>query len=221
VKTEKEADMSESLYPEIRFVGRQNEIERFESLLKQLTREKWAVFLWGEGGIGKTQLLKRFLQIAAETFPPEKGGLVFSEDSILDLYWTENRREESLLKNLAIRLDAGGFQEFFNALRAYEEGASAEEDVVTSEKLRDAFLSGYKNLEAQHIVLAFDTAERVTESVLRFFRGYCRICIAKSQARWCFWLEDQNHLKKSNRHLGIPVTLGKSVIWTNRTSDPT
>lgn len=163
--------MTESLYSEIRFVGRQKEIEQFEHLLKQTSRNQWAILLWGEGGVGKTQLLRKFLQIAARAFPPEQGGRVFSEDSILDLYWTENRREESLLKNLALRLDAEGFQEFFSALKAYEEGAGAEEDIVNAETLREAFLAGYKRLPAEHIVLAFDTAERVTESVLRFFRG--------------------------------------------------
>ncbi len=165
--------MPESLYPEIRFVGRKKEIERFKSLLQHADRKKWAILLWGEGGAGKTQLLKKFLKIAAQTFLSGNTSPVFSEDSIIDLYWTENRREESLLKNLAIRLDAEGFQEFFTALEAFEQGetSNSEEGAVTLEKLRDAFLVGYKNLEAQDIFLAFDTAERITESVLRFFRG--------------------------------------------------
>ncbi len=163
--------MTQSIYPEIRFVGREDELKRFEQILEQHAREKWAILLHGPGGIGKTQLLKKFLQLAREKYSSKEESLVFSEDDIIDLYWTEHRREESLLRSLAYRLDPEGFQEFFAASEDYAHDIVSDEDTVGLERLRDAFLMGYSRLKPGQIILAFDTAERLTESALHFFRG--------------------------------------------------
>lgn len=163
--------MTQSIYPEILFVGRRNELKNFEGILNQKQREKWVIFLYGPGGVGKTQLIKRFLQLAQEKCSSRTECLIFSENDLIDLYWTEHRREESLLRSLAYRLDPAGFQEFFAAVDAYTRDRISDEDTAGLEKLRDAFLVGYSRLKADQIILAFDTAERVTESILRFFRG--------------------------------------------------
>ncbi len=134
--------MTQSIYPEIRFVGREDELKRFEQILEQHAREKWAILLHGPGGIGKTQLLKKFLQLAREKYSSKEESLVFSEDDIIDLYWTEHRREESLLRSLAYRLDPRRLQEFFAASEDYAHDIVSDEDTVGLERLRDAFLMG-------------------------------------------------------------------------------
>ena len=167
--------MSQSIYPKIRFVGRKNEIEKFNKFFRNSITEKWVLFLYGPGGIGKTQLLRKFLKIINKYYASQGQKILsLSEDNMIDLYWTENRLEETLLQSLALKLAPDGFQRFFTVWQEYKStrnSNSYDDNSINLDSLHQAFLDGYSKLDAERIVLAFDTAEQASESVLRFFRG--------------------------------------------------
>lgn len=102
--------MSEQLYGPKIFVGRQEQIELFEQMLQE-PQAKWILNLWGRGGIGKTQLLHRFIDIARQ----RPGVLVTAE--LIDLYWTAHQRELGILESIARQIAPEQFAPFFAALR--------------------------------------------------------------------------------------------------------
>jgi tetratricopeptide (TPR) repeat protein len=163
-----------SLYSEIQFVGREQEKKSFDNLLRQLPNEKWVLYLYGPGGMGKTQLLKKFIEMAHRYKDEGHIVIVPQLDSVIDLYWTEHRREETLLRNIALSLAPDGFQEFFAVLQDFENESYQEFDesgLLGQERLRRAFLAGYERLDVERILLVFDTAEQASDSTRRFFRG--------------------------------------------------
>lgn len=160
-------------YPEIRFVGRKHELNFFNKLLQQKTMETWILYLYGHGGMGKTQLLKKYLEQVKGY--QDQGHTVIAPKTVnlIDLYQTEHRREDTLLKSIALHLAPNAFQEFFTTFQdvehTVEQGFIDEETFSSQERLRQAFLEGYRNLNAERIVLAFDTTEQATRGVLTFF----------------------------------------------------
>ena len=88
--------MSDQIYSPIIFIGREKEIALFEQMLEKPDDGKWILHLHGQGGIGKTQLLHRFIKIAEES---EHNVLITGD--LIDLYWTANQRELGILKSIA------------------------------------------------------------------------------------------------------------------------
>lgn len=163
-----------SIYSNAIFIGREKEITAFKELLSDITNEKWVLHLYGPGGIGKTQLLHRFIEIAQEQ-QANGANILFTQHPI-DLYWTTNQQELGLLKSIAEQLSANLFEQFLKAVQAYEiilNRPNAPSPELTHEKLsqaRLAFFDAYANLKEKQILLFFDTAEVGGEAVARFWQ---------------------------------------------------
>jgi tetratricopeptide (TPR) repeat protein len=158
------------VYSPIIFIGREKELALFEKMLDEPGIPRWILNLHGEGGLGKTQLLHRFADTAAERQN------VLVTDELIDLYWTAHQRELGILKSIADQLAPKKFGPFYTALDKYNQLLSQRE--LTESKLlhdqavktRDQFLDIYKSLPAERIVLLFDTAEVAGDVVLRFWQ---------------------------------------------------
>ncbi|MGA1408887.1 MAG: tetratricopeptide repeat protein [Prochlorotrichaceae cyanobacterium] len=185
--------MSSSTYSPIIFIGRDSEQQAFREMLQRPQTEsnaQWILSIQGEGGIGKTQLLYRFIHLmvggdggnlsapesltaaSAEPQPlPRRSALgteiIYTPDPI-DLYLTAHQTVTGLLRALAIKLTrtAPGhpFQPFFSALdRSFKAGDDTPD-------LEDVFIQCYRSLQADHIVLFFDTIELINSATQRFFQ---------------------------------------------------
>jgi tetratricopeptide (TPR) repeat protein len=165
-----------------RFIGREKEIEAFQSLLP-LDRERTRFFfLQGPGGIGKTWLLRRCLEIAAEL----EDTIVATD--LIDMYSTTNRYINGVIRSIIQQippreLQREEFYKFQKALQIYEDArlgkfdqlsddqsSSAGDDQLSrTEKeeylllfMRDAFQQVIRSIcKERTLVLAFDTFEIV------------------------------------------------------------
>jgi tetratricopeptide (TPR) repeat protein len=166
--------MTNSIYGTQIFIGRKQEITEFEALLSSTATDEWLLYLLGEGGVGKTQLLYRFIEIAQKR--RNEGHAVLVADGLIDLYWTTNQQELGILRSIASRLGQGNFGSFFAALERYESLYSRSSGVgadIFEERLRqtrNAFFTAYRGLAADHIVLFFDTAENTSDGIRQFWR---------------------------------------------------
>lgn len=158
-------------YSEIDFVGRYNEIALFKSLLEGNIDGKWILLFTGPGGIGKTQLLFRFNRVAQES-----KFKVLVTNQLIDLFWSENQQEMSLLKNILQQLMTeipGDLKQAFDRLDGVLTIPDIDPSLVQEylHQVRDRFIHAYQELDAERIVLLFDTAELATETVLDFWAG--------------------------------------------------
>jgi tetratricopeptide (TPR) repeat protein len=154
--------MSEQIYSPIIFIGRQPELALFEQMLEHAKEQEWILNIYGEGGIGKTQLLQRYVALAIEHQRHDNNLLVTTKP--IDLYLTAHQVELGILKSLADQLYPEQFQSFYTAFNQYYNSP----DALTI--LREKFLEVYKNLTTvRHIVLFFDTIEIASEAAKRFF----------------------------------------------------
>ncbi len=103
----------------------------------------------------------------------ETGFRVLVTKNLIDLFWTEHRRQEIILKSLAEQLDPDTFAPFKTAFHHYEtylekaqRDADVEHQLMT--RTRQAFLDCYGKLQADHILLTFDTAEEASEPAILF-----------------------------------------------------
>jgi hypothetical protein len=155
-------------YGEAIFIGREDQIAFFEQMLENPDRSNWILSLCGAGGAGKTQLLRRFAEIARQ----RRADLVTRD--LIDLYWTANQRELGILKTIADQLGPEQFKSFYTALGNYQNllaQAEPDSNLVRERALRarTRFLEAYGGLGADRIVLLFDTAEIVTDAIARFW----------------------------------------------------
>lgn len=166
---------TQPIYSPIIFIGREQEM----SVMKELFHAdiddpdaKWILSVHGQGGIGKTQLLYQFAKAATSHHLSEDH---LSEDHLsedhhtvmvtrypIDLYSTSNQTEAGILKNLADQLSQDHFQEFYTTLYGDYQRSGNEDE------LRAVFLECYSKLNADHIVLLFDTIERASDAAKRF-----------------------------------------------------
>jgi tetratricopeptide (TPR) repeat protein len=142
-------------------VGRRDILEKFERILHDPSPAPRLVFLHGVGGIGKTRLLQKALEIAREV-----GNRRVAED-VMDFYHiglhTPIGLTNAIFEILTPPFDS--FQAYQSAYQALNR-ARLSGDVVELEKLREdatkKFDQDLKQLSAkQRVVLALDTAERV------------------------------------------------------------
>lgn len=171
--------MSEQLQEHDIFVGREKETALFEQMLDAPLGDCWIIDLHGEGGIGKTFILRHFAEIG------RKRGNTLLTAELVDLYWTANQQELGLFKSIALQVAPRNFQPFFQALEKYQQLLDQKEpdpQLVQEKaaKAREQFIAGYRQLAADRIILLFDTVEIETEGTKRF------------------WLEILPELKKAN-----------------------
>ena len=153
-----------------KFVGRQKELDIFNTILSNPKAEQRTLLIQGPGGQGKTWLIKKMLLAASE----RADFLKLAPDKFLDMYSTSNRHLEGMLAILAERLSEvtgrSAFQPYFDARedlkRARDQKEYSQEDLTRKVKtVADTFRGCMKKLaEQKTIVLAFDTFENVQDS---------------------------------------------------------
>jgi tetratricopeptide (TPR) repeat protein len=155
------------------FVGREQETVRFEHMLDQLMDKpedaKWILNVHGPGGIGKTQLLYKYLEVCQQR--RERGASLLFTDSLVDFYSTAHQHELAVLKTIAERSDAKSFGDFIVALNSYQKLLSQSEPdpFQVSERAaraRERFFDACKSLGDRLVVIFFDTTEQATGSIL-------------------------------------------------------
>ena len=153
-----------------RFVGRQKELDIFNTILSNPKAQQRTLLIQGPGGQGKTWLIKKMLAVASNN----ANALTLAPDKFLDMYSTSNRYLEGMLAILADRLNEitgrNAFQNYFDAKddlqKAREQGEYSQEDMPNKiEALVRTFHECLQKLtEQKTIVLAFDTFEIVQDS---------------------------------------------------------
>ena len=154
-------ERSTSLYATPELVGRRDILGQFEKILRNSSRDPKLVFLSGQGGIGKTRLLKKALDMARELSNKR-----VAED-ILDFY--------NILLHTPVELANAIFETLtppFDCFQIYQSTAQSlnrarlSGNAVELEKLRQDTLNAFeqdlrKLSESKRIVLALDTIERI------------------------------------------------------------
>ena len=159
---------AQPIYSPIIFIGREQEMSTMMDLLHADVddpRSKWMLAIHGEGGIGKTQLLYQFAKAAQSHYLDShrlEPHTVIGVAHPIDFYLTANQTEAGILKSLADQLPQAEFQAFYTVLYG-EYQRSGDEEL-----LRASFLECYSNLDADHIVLLFDTIEQASDAAQRF-----------------------------------------------------
>lgn len=149
------------LYATPELVGRKDILEKFERILGDPSPAPRLVFLHGVGGIGKTRLLQKVLEMAREVETCR------AAEGVMDFYHIDLHTPIGLA-NAIFEILTPPFDCFQNYQSAYQalNRARLSGNVVELEKLREdatnKFDQDLKQLSAkQRIVLALDTAERI------------------------------------------------------------
>lgn len=142
-------------------VGRKDILEKFERILRDPSTTPHVVFLHGVGGIGKTRLLQKALQMAREF------GLRHTADTVLDFYNISLHTPIGLAQAIyeALPPASGHFKAYVSAYSALNR-ARLSGNVVELKQLRDDAIEKFdqdlKGLSlTQRVVLVLDTAERI------------------------------------------------------------
>ncbi|MBI5295362.1 MAG: ATP-binding protein [Chloroflexi bacterium] len=142
-------------------VGRKDILEKFERILRDPSTTPHVVFLHGVGGIGKTRLLQKALQMA------RKCGLRHTADTVLDFYNISLHTPIGLAQAIfeALPPASGHFKAYVSAYSALNR-ARLSGNVVELKQLRDDAIEKFdqdlKGLSlTQRVVLVLDTAERI------------------------------------------------------------
>ena len=164
--------MLQKIYSEKIFIGRHEEQEIFKNILTNLS-EKWILNIFGEGGLGKTQLLHRFIKVINEL--NEKDDNYVVTNNLIDLYWTANQRQLGILKSIAEQIGSEKFRAFFDNLNKYKEliartESTYQQQLMDQEKNTiEQFIVEFHQLSNKRIILIFDTAEIESNTILRFW----------------------------------------------------
>lgn len=149
------------LYATPDLVGRREILDQCERILSEESKEPKLVFLHGPGGIGKTRLLQKILEIA-HNLPNTRVG-----ETVLDFY--------DILLHTPVELSDAVFEALtppFDCFREYQTAAQTlnrarlSGNAIELEKLRQDALDKFdqdlrKLAETRRVVLALDTAERI------------------------------------------------------------
>ncbi len=143
------------------FVGRQQELERFQALLEPDSQTQiLQIHTQGDGGIGKTQLLLRMQAICRRTL--EK--IVYNRE-LIDFYHTESRSRVGVMLQIADRLGGAYFPEFEHYVRHYQHTLDVSARKASLPKLEESFKREYRHFaetmreQGRVIILFFDTYE--------------------------------------------------------------
>lgn len=164
--------MSDSIYSHIIFVGREKELAWLIQMMQASLTEadpKWILSIQAAGGMGKTQLLKQFVELAKKYQESTHQHKVLITQYPIDLYLTSHQTERGLLRSIAAQLTTAAktksFAPFFTAL---DYSFQATKDDVNN--LRSIFLDCYNALDADQVILLFDTIECASQAIQRFFK---------------------------------------------------
>jgi len=154
------------------YIERQDENEAFEKFLDSSDDAPWALNLYGRGGIGKTQLLNRFVGIIAER--RGQGQDILLTGDLIDVYWTAHQREIGIMKSIVEQLSPDRFLRFREGMdkrnkHLADPERDREQDVTFDKDVRKAFFEAYENLKVDRIVILFDTAEKASDAAIKFW----------------------------------------------------
>ena len=163
--------MSDSIYSRIIFVGREKELAWLTQRMKAALSDhepQWMLSIQADGGMGKTQLLKQFIELAQAPQGSTNQRMLITQYPI-DLYLTSHQTERGILRSIAAQLTTASktkpFASFFKDLDYSFQ--STKDDI---EHLRSSFLDCYNNLDIERVILLFDTIELANQAIQRFFR---------------------------------------------------
>ncbi|ESA38800.1 tetratricopeptide tpr-2 [Leptolyngbya sp. Heron Island J] len=163
--------MSDSIYSRIIFVGREKELAWLTQMMQASLTDsnpQWILSIQASGGMGKTQLLKQFVEMAQKHRDSTNPQNVLITQYPIDLYLTSHQTEPGILRSIAEQLTSASktnpFAHFFTALdRSFQ---AVEEEI----NLRSIFLDCYDTLDAEQVILLFDTTECTNQAIKRFFQ---------------------------------------------------
>lgn len=147
------------------FSGREEELEEFKSFIRG-KRKYRVLFIHGAGGIGKTWLLRKMMEIA----PKEKIPDLLVVNELIDMYSTANHSVDGVWERLIVLLESalGGkvFDDYRRSQHELETGIREhfqEETLsIMRHNLQQAFLEDCRKLSKnKKVVVFFDTFERV------------------------------------------------------------
>ena len=148
------------------FIGRAQELARFHALLASPGLTVLNVHTNGDGGIGKTQLLRR-MQQACATMPDR---VVFTAE-LIDFYHTESRSRVGVMQQIAANFGLREFPDFLGLAAQYHDTIDVSKREELLPQIEEAFRRNYREFSARvHqerqavIVLFFDTYEVAQQS---------------------------------------------------------
>ncbi|MFG6103807.1 tetratricopeptide repeat protein [Leptothoe sp. EHU-05/26/07-4] len=163
--------MSDSIYSRIIFVGREKELAWLTQMMEASLSDpdpQWMLSIQADGGMGKTQLLKQFVELAQAPQGSTNQRILITQYPI-DLYLTSHQTERGILRSIAAQLTtASKAQPFAPFFKDLDYSFQATKDDI--EHLRSSFLDCYNTLDTERIILLFDTIELANQAVQRFFR---------------------------------------------------
>lgn len=156
-------------------IGREREIAVAVATLTAIPFISRVIYIFGEGGVGKTSLLHQIHTIAGE----QRGaGRPFLRTGVIDLQDVRFNQPLMLMRALRERLIEAGaapqaFHEFDQALRLYRNliGADSTAENEHAQRVERAFLSCYATIAAEHpILIEIDTFERLDITITEIER---------------------------------------------------
>lgn len=147
------------------FSGRVDELEEFRSFIRG-KRKYRVLFIHGAGGIGKTWLLRKMLEIAPNENIPD----LLVVNDLIDMYSTANHSVDGVRDHLTVLLENalgreafGGFRRSQRELETGIRGHFREETLSSMrQSLQKAFFEDCRELSKnKKVVLFFDTFERI------------------------------------------------------------
>lgn len=159
-----------------KFIGRENEIAIFKEILNNNTPEKpYILYIHDatterseKGGVGKTWLLNRFIEIAKKEYSDR----YLIVDKLIDFYEIQNHNRVSILVNVVQQLEDLTTKKYFNpfhdALKQFNAAIDAHADEVRMrlayEDLFAAYATCYRNVaegEQKKIIRFYDTLDAI------------------------------------------------------------
>ena len=164
--------MSDSIYSRIIFVGREKELAWLTQMMQASLTDsdpQWILSIQAAGGMGKTQLLKQFIELVQTPQDSTNQLNILITQHPIDLYLTSHQTERGILRSIAAQLTTASktksFAPFFTAL---DYSFQATKDDI--DHLRSIFLDCYNTLEVDQVILLFDTIECANQAIQRFFK---------------------------------------------------
>ena len=144
-------------------VGRKEELKQIEKAIRD-TSQSYIVYITGEGGIGKTRLVKHILQ-----HPPDDGLSLTAASDLIDLYHASTHTVEGLIDAIQKAIPPGeaGFERYREGRKKLDEYSIRAPDRIEEiyeqrAATIEAFLDELNELaDRRRIVLALDTAEKL------------------------------------------------------------
>lgn len=152
------------------FIGRDEEINTFKDVLKTNQPRK-ALYIEADGGIGKTKLLNKFIEIGwKEGFNADPTS---NQNILIDFYNLSNRTLSGLMRSIANKIGSHHFPNYFDKdrylsnLQTLEEDGKKENVTDLEAEMQSVFLNELNTIDSSamaHKALFFDTFEKVSKN---------------------------------------------------------